>query len=95
VSIEHRDLVVERLPAARKDPQGELGGVGGDGRMAAMEAGRHGDDLLRVHAAQALTQFGGCRVDDRVELIGGLGAGLDRAAPGDAQQPDRLHRAGL
>ena len=63
--------------------------------MAAVEAGRHGDELLCVHAAQALTQLGRCGVDDGVELVGGLGAGLDGAAPGDSQQPDRFHRAGL
>ena len=60
--------------------------------MAAVEAGRHGDELLCVHAAQAFTQLGGSGVHDGVELVGGLGAGLDGAAPGDSQQPDRLHR---
>ena len=63
--------------------------------MAAVEPGRQGHELLCVHAAQALTQLGRCGVDHGVELVGGLGAGLDGAAPGHSQQPDRFHGAGL
>jgi hypothetical protein len=51
--------------------------------------------LLGVHAAQARAQLGRGGVDHGVELVGGLGAGLDGTAPGDPQQPDRRHRCGL
>jgi len=60
-----------------------------------MEPGSGGDDPVGALSGEALAQFGWCGVDHGVELVGGLGAGLDGAASCDAQQPDRFHRAGL
>jgi hypothetical protein len=60
-----------------------------------VEPGGERHDVLCVHAAQAVTQLGRGGVDHGVQLVGGRGTGLDGAAPGNAQQPDRLHRPAL
>ena len=89
--VELDDVGVEVLPTACQCAQSGLGGIERGVRQAAMEPGGGGNDLLCVHAAQALTQLIGSGVDHGVDLVGGLRAGLHGAAPSDAQQTDRLH----
>ena len=58
-----------------------------------MEPGGQPDPLGGGQGGQFLPQHLGSGDDQIAELVAGLGAGLDRAAAGYLQGPDRLHRA--
>jgi hypothetical protein len=62
-------------------------------RSPGAEPGRHLDPLGSGQASQFLPQRLGGGDDQAAELVAGLGAGLDRAAAGHLQGPDRFHRA--
>jgi len=59
--------------------------------VTATELGDLGDDVDGRSADETSPQRLRGGVDDGVDLVAGLGAGLHRAAPGNAQQADRFH----
>jgi hypothetical protein len=87
------DLLVQQLDALGDHHQrglGPLDWVGQRGLVRAQPGA--GDDQRRGGAAvQRFSQAGRSGDQQRLELVDGRGAGLDRATAGGAQRPDRLH----
>ena len=74
-----RSLAVMRRLAAADRPQRELGRGGRRGRyLAGPQPGRGGDQLGQRQATKPGPQAIGGGHQQRLELVGGLGAGLDR-----------------
>jgi hypothetical protein len=87
------DLGGQHLVAAGHGGHRGLHAFGRAGQVAGAEPGGQGDPLRRGQAGQLVPHLLGGGDDQVAELVAGLGAGLDRAAAGDPQRPDRLHRA--
>ena len=96
LGVELDELVVQVLPAASQRAQGEPGCLERRvGTVAAPEPGGLGDDRRRRLADEVSAELLGCGVDDGVDLVAGLRAGLHRRAASDPQQADRFDLAGL
>jgi len=77
--------------AVGKAAQRGLGGGLGVGDVAGWaQPGEGRDQRGRGQGAQLLAQLGWGGDQQRLELVGGLAAGLDRATTSDAQRADRL-----
>ncbi len=86
------DLGGQRLVAAGHRGHRGLRAFGRAGQVAGKEPGGQRYPLRRGQAGQPCPQDLGGGDNEVAELVSGLGAGLDRAAAGHLQRPDRLRR---
>ena len=91
--VSQGELGLEQLDALGDHRQRSLGGMGwiGQGVLVRSEPATGSDQGRGGAAVQRLPQVGWGGDQQRLELVDGRGAGLDRAAAGGAQRPDRLH----
>ncbi len=94
VQVGFVDFLAELVVAAGESTEGGLGGLCGVAELVAgTQPGAAGDDLRRGQVTQPLAQLRWAGDDQRLDLMGGLTPGFDRAGPGDAECPDRLDAA--
>ena len=89
------DLLAQLLVASGESTQRGLGGLR-RGRRAG-RPGRNRAQLAMIlcsgQVTQLLAQLGWAGDDQRLDLVGGLTTGFDRAGAGHAERPDRLDAA--
>ena len=91
VCVESVDLSCERPVAACQRPQRCLGRrVDSVGGGVGAQSGARVDDGGGAKSAQPVFEVLGGGDDEAVDLVGGLGACLDRRSAGHRQHPDRL-----
>ena len=89
--VESVDLSCERPVAACQRPQRCLGRrVDSVGGGVGAQSGARVDDGGGAKSAQSVFEVLGGGDDEAVDLVGGLGACLDRRSAGHRQHPDRL-----
>jgi hypothetical protein len=89
------DVGVQGVDTGGDRGEGGLGGLAGIAQAGVVsgQGGAAGDELDAVEAGQIVTQVLRCGGEQAVQLVERRGAGLDRAAAGHPQRPDRFDRS--